>query len=275
MFENIIGHDEQKKLLEEMIKKDNISHAYLFSGNDGIGKYLVACEFAKSILKTKNLETSADFKVISKLEDKKEIVIEQIRKEIIDDLYVAPAMGDKKIYIINNAEYLNIASQNALLKTLEEPPKYVIIILISSNTSAFLTTVMSRLNNIPFEGVKKEEIKEYILKNYNENLSDNILDFVDGSIGNAITIIENEYLSKFEKVDLLFDFVSKKNVIEAMKKSQDIDFKDTTLLDYLEFISYKNGKYSFVKFIERAKTRLKYNGNYDIVIDTMLINMAK
>ena len=143
MFENIVGHQKQKEILSKSLENGNISHAYLFFGNSGIGKFKLACEFAKKILNTENLNNHPDFKVISKMSDKKDILVEQIRKELIDDVYIVPATGERKVYIINDAESLNIASQNTLLKTLEEPPKYITIILVSSNISAFLTTILS------------------------------------------------------------------------------------------------------------------------------------
>ena len=86
MFENILGHENEKSFLENSIKQNSISHSYLFSGEDGIGKLLVAKEFAKEILEVKSLDTCIDFKLIEKKEDKKNISVEQIREEIIEDV---------------------------------------------------------------------------------------------------------------------------------------------------------------------------------------------
>ena len=87
MFENIVGHQKQKEILSRSLDSGNISHAYLFFGDSGIGKYKIACEFAKQILKTESLDNYPDFKVISKKADKKDILVEQIRKELIDEVY--------------------------------------------------------------------------------------------------------------------------------------------------------------------------------------------
>ena len=103
MFEKIDVHKKQKEILSKSIISGNISHAYLFFGNSGIGKFEFACEFAKQILKTDNLENHPDFKVISKMSDKKDILVEQIRKELIDNVYIVPAAGDRKVYILNDA----------------------------------------------------------------------------------------------------------------------------------------------------------------------------
>ena len=273
MFEKIIGHKKEIELLKKMISENKLAHAYLFSGKEGIGKLQVAKEFAKSILDVEVLESSPDYKYIEKNADKKDILIEQIRTEIIDDVYISPAASKYKVYVINDADYLNIASQNALLKTLEEPPRYVVIILIASNTSAFLSTILSRVNNIVFSNIETNLIKEYVKNNYNLELTENLLNYIDGSIGKAKNIIENNKLEQLEKIDNLYTILLKKDVITSMQISADIDFNENINLEYLEYILYSNLKYSCVKFIEKARNRLKFNGNYDIVIDSMILKI--
>lgn len=273
MFEDIIGLKKEKELFINFLENDNISHAYLFSGKKGIGKAKFAKEFAKRILKVDNLESSPDFKYITKREDKKDILVEQIRKDVIDDIYISPVSGKRKVYIIDDAHLLNIASQNSLLKTLEEPPKYAVIILISSNTNAFLPTILSRVNEIVFDGVSAEELKYYIKVNYNVELSDNILNFIDGSIGMAVNIIKDNLIEKFNNIDKLYENVIKKDVISSFKCMEDIDFTISYMLDYFEYILYSKNKYSTVKYVENAKVRLKFNGNYDIIMDNMLFKI--
>lgn len=273
MFESIIGHKREKNLLSSFLEKNNISHAYLFSGKKGIGKSKIAKEFAKALLNVQNLDSSPDFKYITKKDDKKDIIVEQIRKELIDDIYISPISGDRKVYIIDDAETLNVASQNSLLKTLEGPPKYAVIILISSNINSFLPTIISRVNEIAFEGVSREELRTYIENSYDKNLSNNMLDFIDGSIGNAINILENNLLDSFVKINELYKKLLEKDVIVSLKNSEEIDFGMEYMLDYLEYILYNENKFSTVKYVENAKVRLKYNGNYDIIIDNMILRI--
>lgn len=272
MFENIIGHDDNKKILHDDIKNNKISHAYLFVGSKGVGKYQIAKEFAKKILKTDNLDICPDYKYISKKEDKKDILVEQIRKELIDDIYLSPVTGDKKVYIIDEAEYLNVASQNTLLKTLEEPPKYVVIILISSTTSTFLPTIISRVNIINFTSIDSTKLDEYIKQKYSISFDKNILSFIDGSIGQAINIIDNNLLDEFNNINKIFEYIKDKDIISIFKSLENIKFNNNTL-DYLEHLLYSNSLILSTKFVEKAKNRLKMNGNYDIVIDNMILNI--
>ncbi len=275
MFENVLGHEKEKQLLKNNILNDNMSHAYLFTGKKGIGKFTLAQEFAKEILKTDNLDSCPDYKCIKKRQDKKDIVIEQIRKEVIDDVYVIPATGEYKVYIIDDAETLNIASQNSLLKTLEEPPEYVVLILISSNESTFLPTILSRVNKIAFGGVNSDIISKYISKKYNIVLDENVINYIDGSIGFASNVVENNLIAKFKNVEDLYNLIIKKNIVEALKYSQNIQFSEENLLDYLEYMLYFNNRYRSIRYVERAIKRLKNNGNYDIVIDSMILKIIE
>lgn len=273
MFEEIIGHEEQIEMLKGSLKTKSISHAYLFSGKKGIGKCTVAFEFAKGILNTDNLASCPDFKYICKNEEKRDLVIEQIRKEIIDDVYIAPASSQKKVYIIDDAESINIAAQNALLKTLEEPPKYIVIILIAQNVNNLLTTILSRVNTINFDGISSDKLKRYLHKRLNISLSDSIIDFLNGSIGLAVNLIKESKLEELKEVELLYDKLVGKNDIESLLCTSNINFNNLINLEYLEYMLYLNGKYFCVKFVEKARNRLKNNGNYDIVIDNMILKI--
>lgn len=273
MFESVIGHEDKKTYFENVVKKHNISHCYIFSGNDGIGKLTFAKQIAKNILNTDNLDTCIDYNYITKQEDKKDIVVEQIRKEIINDLFIAPISGEYKVYIIDEAQNLNIAAQNALLKTLEEPPKYIVVFLICSNINKILPTILSRVTKINFNGISNLQIQNYLKEKLNTTLPSNVLEYVDGSIGMAISIVNNNLSEKYEQIDRLVEGFEKKDVINVLDIASKIDFNNKELLEYLEFRMFKNNMYSSIKYIHKAIIRLRNNGNYDIVIDNMILKI--
>lgn len=275
MFDNIIGHDDIKTYFENIIKKHNISHSYIFYGEDGVGKLTFAKEFAKKLLKQDNLEACPDFKIIKKLDDKKDIIVEQVRKEILDDVYIAPLSGDYKIYIIDDADFLNIASQNALLKTLEEPPKYILIILICSNINKILTTILSRTNKINFTGIDGKYINSFINEKYDTMLSDNVLNYVNGSLGKAINVINNNLIDKFNIVEQLVNYIEKKDVIDSLDLIKNLDFQNEDIIQYFEYMLFERKIYASIKYVEKAITRLKNNGNYDIVVDNMILKIIE
>lgn len=271
MFENILGHGNEIDLLKSSIDNNTISHAYLFSGPTGIGKLTIAKEYAKYILNTDNLNTSPDYKYICRKEDKKNILVEQIRENVVDDIYIAPSSGDFKVYIVDDAEYLNDTAQNSLLKTLEEPPKHAVIILIASSSANLLPTVISRIYKVNFSKLDKSMVDKYIKDNLNISLDSDILEFVDGSIGFAKEIINENLIDDLNKIKELYMNIIDKDVVQCLKKTEEIDFTKKYILDYLEHILFLNGKYLCTEVIEKSKERLQYNGNYDIVIDNMIL----
>ena len=152
MFENIIGNSPIKNILKQAIKNEKVSHSYLFIGISGIGKKIIATEFAKAILCFNqneicntckacvefNSNNNPDFLYIKP--EGNSIKIEQIR-ELQKRIQEKPIISTKKVYIIDDADYMTKEAQNCLLKTLEEPPGFATIILIGSNENAFLTTI--------------------------------------------------------------------------------------------------------------------------------------
>lgn len=185
MDSKIKGNIKNREQLEKVVENNNILHSYLFLGKEGIGKKKIAKEFAKKILcltKEKNCNCKScicfetqnhpDIQVIN--EESETIKISTIR-EMIQTVYEKPILSEKKIYIINDSDKMTKEAQNSLLKTLEEPPEYIIIILIASNSDMILNTIKSRCTKIVFEKLKNEEIKEILQeKNIDINISENM-----------------------------------------------------------------------------------------------------
>ncbi len=177
IFNNIIGNEKNKELLKHIIDTDNIAHSYMFVGKDSIGKSLFAKEFAKAILcldkekpcnKCKsciefNTYNNPDFNILEP--EANSIKTDKIR-ELTKKVYEKPVISDRKVYIINDSNCMTKEAQNSLLKTLEEPPEYVTIILITSNENIFLPTIKSRCTKILFNRLTNEELKRVLQKEY-------------------------------------------------------------------------------------------------------------
>ena len=303
MFENILGNEKIKQELVKTVSLNINSHSYLFLGTAGIGKKIIAKEFAKMLLCDENalnkdftdtertgqycnkckscIEFSSgnnpDFFLIEP--DGNSIKIEQVRemqRKIIEE----PIISTRKVYIIDDCDKMTKEAQNALLKTLEEPPKFVVIILIGSNENSFLTTIKSRCNIIRFNNVSDDEIKIYLQEKYQiTNLEDNMIKSFGGSIGKAETLREKQELytavynsiNKIEKLDLI-DMLKEADIIY---KSQEEKFE---ILEYINVILFEKSKtnMNFLKgidIVEETKKRLKSNGNYNMCIDNMLFSL--
>ena len=197
----------------------SFSQAYIFEGVKGIGKYTAARIFANALHCTGDVKpcgecpdckkhsamTHSDLVIIGGGDT---ITVDDIRA-MNEELYIRPALSDKKICIIRGADNMNDAAQNALLKSFEEPPSYAVIILLSENEKNLLQTIRSRGTKVVFEPFPEKEIQEYMLRQY--PLKKDILPFValysGGIIGRAIAICEDEEF--FETREKVFDAVSR------------------------------------------------------------------
>lgn len=291
MFNTIIGNEQNKEFLTQIINSDNIAHSYMFIGQDSIGKLLFAKEFAKAILclgdvkpcnKCKScieFDTSnnPDFNILEP--DGNSIKIEQIR-ELTKAVYEKPIVSARKVYIINNSNLMTKEAQNSLLKTLEEPPEYVTIILISSNENLFLPTIKSRCTKILFNILKNEELKQILKEKYNYiNIPEIVLKIASGSVERAIELRDKE--KEYEKVQKVFSNLENINIIDLINSKEEL-FKDkdevNKILEYINLIFFDkiktNIKYvECMKIIEDTKDRLKKNSNFDMTIDNLMITV--
>ena len=105
------------------------------------------------------------------------------------------------------------------------------------------------------------------------SLTDNVVKYVDGSIGQAMEIAQSDLLEKFKQVEKIYSYIKNKDTINALLTSTNVKLNENQLLDYLEYLLYINMHYSCTKYVEKAKIRLKYNGNYDIVVDNMILKI--
>ena len=287
IFENIIGNEKNKELLNQIIRTNNIAHSYMFIGKESIGKMLFAKEFAKAILcindskpcgKCKSCiefesSNNPDFEIIEP--DGNNIKIEQIR-ELIKKVYEKPIVSNKKVYIINDSNLMTKEAQNSLLKTLEEPPEYVTIILIASNENLFLPTIKSRCTKIMFRKLTDSELKTILERKYNKlNTQELMLKIADGSVNKAVSLEGKEEL--YNKVNRIYSSLENVNIIELINSKEDI-FKDKEeaieMLEYINLIFFQkissNLKYvECMKIVEDTKDRLKKNNNYDMTIDNL------
>ena len=291
MFNNIIGNEKIIESLKKSVNNNKISHSYLFLGVEGIGKKLIAKEFAKMILCTGqdkycdscksciefNSDNNPDFNIIEP--DGNSLKIEQIRY-LQNKIVEKPIISDKKVYIINDSDKMTTEAQNCLLKTLEEPPEFVTIILIGSNENAFLSTIKSRCMILHFNKIDDDIIQKFLEEKYSERINNDILvSAFQGSIGNALKIIEKKEL--YQKIESVILNLENKDQIDIIKmcdfmyKSKD---ERNDILDYMNVIlirnARKNHKYAeCVKIVEETKSRLQLNANYDMSIDYMILNI--
>lgn len=150
------GHTANKQLLEKNLESGVFAHAYLFAGPVGLGKCLIAGEFAAKLLKTQNLSRHPDF---TQLSLPGELGVETIR-DFLSQLKVKPFFGQWKVAVLDNAQNLTQASANALLKSLEEPSPSTILMLIAERLK-LPKTLISRCQVLTFHRLPQSELAKY------------------------------------------------------------------------------------------------------------------
>lgn len=304
-FEKIRGQRFAKKYLSNSIKSNMISHAYMFEGPSGVGKNTMARDLATTLLEMENLFNSPDYIEITP--DGNSIKIAQIRK-LQSDILVKPYKS-YKIYVIDEAQKMTVEAQNALLKTLEEPPKYAIIILITNNKESLLDTIKSRCEIIKFTPIPLVEVADYLTQiGVDKNRASLLANFSRGSMQKAIELSESEdfhimrdevqkYVETFLTGSML-DIMDIQSSIEKYKDNitnvldllvnyfrdimmvkENVDSSMIINLDRLVFIKNMSTKITYsqlskiIDIIEETKNKLRSNCNFNISIQVMTLNI--
>lgn len=325
-FQDIVGQEQIKEHFLNAMKSDKISHAYIINGEEGSGKRTLAkalamtlqCELGGSepcmqcrSCKQSMTDNQPDIRWVVH-EKPNSIGVEEIRDQLNQDIQLKPYSSRYKIYIINDADKLTVQAQNALLKTIEEPPHYAIILLLTMNSDRFLPTILSRcvlinMKPIPSSMIKKYLIKEKGIPDYKADLA---VAFSQGNLGKAVKLSSSEYFNELkENVLQLMKYINEMDitaVVDAIKKVGEykleindyIDlmliwyrdillFKATKNIDSLVFkdevrhISEQASKCSFhgleliIEAMDKAKIRLRANVNFDLSLELMLLTIKE
>lgn len=283
MFENLVGNEKVKEYLNSTIENKNISHSFIFVGKPGIGKKQFAHQYAEMIMCLQDgkcdgnsvkcdscikFEGNANPDYAEITPDGKTLKIEQIRN-LQARIVEKPITSRRKVYVIDDADLMSEESQNCLLKTLEEPPEYAVIILIVSNESRILPTIKSRCVIIKFQPLTSKEIKQV-----KPELSDELIQLLEGSLLNAENIEQKK--EQYAQLTNLVNVLENKQLVEVFN-SADLLYKGKddiiTLLEYLNLIFFSRNEINAIPIIEKTKKKILANNNYDMTIDYCLMNI--
>ena len=206
-FEEIRGNTPLVEQLRRSAASGRSSHAYLFLGGAGAGKRLIANTFAKALqcegekrpcdscksCHAFNHGNHPDVIYFQPLKNGKTYTIEDVREQLLETVDLKPFQYEKKIYIIEKADTLNIQSQNALLKTLDEPPAHVVFLLLAERAETFLPTILSRVVVMKIRPLSAETIADYLMQAGHLAEESHILSaYAQGRIGQALELVEDE-----------------------------------------------------------------------------------
>lgn len=252
-FNEIMGHKKQISFLTKTLNKNQLVHAYIFNGHSGIGKLLVASTLMASILcDSSDIEPCGECQSCKKIATDNHpdiMVIEpesgSVKNQQVEGFQkfvsIKPYESNHKIILIEDADTMTISAQNRILKILEEPPSYVIIIMLTTNINRLVPTIRSRCLAMNFQAVPVDMIASYIMDNYSidESRSRVVANFSKGSFEAALKMLESEAFSEDRQcIQELFDSVIKRKklklfeFVSILEKSKE---KSLELLDLLTF----------------------------------------
>ena len=268
-FKDVVGHKNIIKYIESAVSADAVSHAYILNGERGSGKKLLANLFSMS-LQCENREEDGDAcgkcrscrqavsgnhpDIIRVTHEKPNTIsVDDIREQVNNDIVIKPYSSKYKIYIIADADMMSVQAQNALLKTLEEPPQYAVIMLLTENAEALLPTIRSRCVMMKLRNIKDQLVKKYLMEQMEipDYKADVCVAFAQGNMGKAIMLATSEYFNEIKEdaVHLLrnIDEMSVSDLMEAVKhcmtyKLEISDYLDVIAIWYRDILIYKATK---------------------------------
>ncbi|MBW9146403.1 DNA polymerase III subunit delta' [Clostridium sp. CM027] len=288
-FESIIGHNSIKNQISKSIESDRLSHAHLLVGEDGIGKSIVAKNIGLKVL-GKNQDRQYVDLVEWRIEKNKSTIGVNSIRALIEEINKKPYEGDRKVIIIYNAHKMTVQAQNAFLKTIEEPPKNVIILLLCENLEVILDTIKSRCQIHKLKNLNVDEMKEFLKINYYDLSLEEIrvvIAFSDGIPGKAEKFIQDNNFKDIRNItlEILLNLnkVGTEELIKYEKKlsNQKENFEEilTAFLSYIrDTIIYKEieeedlilniDKLLSIKELANIFSFIKLNGIISIINDT-------
>ena len=320
-FKDVVGH-------KNIIKADAVSHAYILNGERGSGKKLLANLFAMS-LQCENRDEDGDAcgkcrscrqavsgnqpDIIRVTHEKPNTIsVDDIRVQVNNDIVIRPYSSKYKIYIIADADLMSTEAQNALLKTIEEPPAYAVIMLLTENAEVLLPTIRSRCVMMKLRNIKDQLVRKYLMEQMEipDYKADVCVAFAQGNMGKAIMLANSEYFNeiKEEAVHLLrnIDDMTVPELMDAVKrcmayKLEINDYLDIIAVWYRDVLIYKatknvdrvvfsdqmkyikerarkssyEGIENILDALEKAKARMKANVSFELSMELLLLTIKE
>lgn len=321
-FSDVVGHEQIIKYFQNAVSQDKLAHSYIITGEKGSGKKLLAGLFAKTVqceaqgmlpceecVSCRQSDSGNQPDIIWVTHEKPaSIGVDDIRGQLIGDMQIKPYKSPHKIYIIDEAEKLTVQAQNALLKTIEEPPEYGMIIFLTANSDIFLPTIISRCVMLNLHPLADRLVKKYLMEKIKvpDYKADICVAFSQGNLGRAVKLAQSEVFDSV-KTQLIYsmknaDRLELSRLMAGLKEAESTSFdindyldliliwyrdvllykatKDTQRLvfrDEAEAIRTKAGKCTYegieavINAIGNAKLRLRANVNEEVVMELMFL----
>ena len=312
-------------------RTNKVSHAYILNGEKNSGKEFIAKIFASALQCEKTgislgmAEPCGECHSCIQMAGKNQpdviyvthekpgsIGVEDIRSQINGDVAIKPYSSPRKVYIINEGEKMTVQAQNALLKTLEEPPEYTVILILTTNMESLLPTILSRCVALNMKPVRDSQVKKFLMETMRipDYKADICVAFARGNVGKAKMLASSEEFDnvKEEAVTLLkyINEMEISEIVAAIKKINEYkldvnDYFDILAIWYRDVLLFKatndanhlifreeiqyirrvadrstyEGIETVINALEKSKQRLKANVNFDLTMELLLLTIKE
>lgn len=323
-FQDILGNDMVKDHFKKAIEGHKVSHAYILTGEAGMGRKSIANAFAMTLLCEKGgsepcmvchsckqvLGGNHPDLIYVTHEKPASIGVDDIREQINDTIMIRPYSSYYKIYIVDEAEKMTVQAQNALLKTIEEPPSYAVILLITTNQEVFLPTILSRCIQLKLKPLKDFTVKSYLTEHLHvpDKEAEVCAAFARGNLGKAIHLSSSdEFKELYQKVMSVIKSVGDMDItmlLDCIREIKDQKFEMNDMLDLMQLwfrdvlmfkvtkdmnllifrdeykaINEMGQKYDYagleeiLNAVDLARTRLEANVNMELAMELLLLTI--
>ncbi|MEZ3487749.1 MAG: DNA polymerase III subunit delta' [Lachnospiraceae bacterium] len=325
-FKDVVGHNDIINYIRNAVSMDQVTHAYILNGERGAGKKLLAKLFATTLLceeggpdpcntchSCRQAESGNHPDIIWVTHEKpNSISVDDIREQVNHTIMIKPYQGPYKVYVIDHADIMTPQAQNALLKTIEEPPQYAVIMLLTENAEMLLPTITSRCVMLKLRYIRDVLIKKYLMETLKvpDYKADMCTAFAQGNMGRAIMLANSEHYNEIreEAVQVLkyIHEMELSELIQAVNKAaayklEISDYLDIMVVWYRDVLLYKatrdidvvvfkeeidsikerarKSSYEGIQLIitsfDKAKERLKANVNFELVMELLFLTIQE
>ncbi len=325
-FTDIIGQEQIREHLQTALRTKQVSHAYIINGERNSGKEFIAKVFAMALQCENGGEEpcqechsckqalSRNHPDIIRLVHEKpnSIGVDDIRTQINQDMGIRPYQGPYKVYLISEGEKMTVQAQNALLKTLEEPPRYGVVIIMTSSIETLLPTILSRCVVLHMRPVKDEVVRKYLMETLQipDYKAEVCTAFARGNIGRAkLLATSEEFENVREEAVTLLKYINEMEISEIVAAIRKISEYQLDVSDYLDILSiwYRDilmfkalndanhlifrqeiqyirkvadrssyeGIETILRALDKAKARLSANVSFDLTMELLLLTIQE
>jgi len=296
----ILGNELTLRSMASAVGHRRISHAYIFCGGKGFGKKMLARHFAKAVLchspndgmacggckSCKTCDSGNNPDLVFVQSEKSALSVGEVRSNLLADLAVLPHGGERRVYIIQNADMMNHQAQNALLLSLEDGPKHAVFMLLATGLGGFLPTILSRCVEYKIPPLGTGVIVQHLMgQGVPQDKAQIAAEFSGGGVGRALTLLDDEEFAQIRTTTInLAQTISGMGIAEIFATAKELEQQKEHIIDILDILQmlYRDALVTFydvdalhkIHAITDAREKLRANCNFLMTVELLLLKLG-